>query len=140
MYMNKPFKYKIEIIYPCDATFGLTRTENDELEDDYILEQMFGEWNHGSNQECEQFLISKSRSLSVNDIVNINGRYYQCLSYGWKRVSEQYVRQLESDMMKLMMDSPEKYDAYFALNEVMYQRHKADALGKSLDNEEKRTA
>lgn len=134
---DKKFKYNIEIIYPCDATFGITRTESDEIEDDYILEEMFKQWNHGSNQECEQFLISRNRSLSVNDIININGRYYQCLSYGWKRVSEGYVRQLESDVMHLMMNDPEKYDAYFALNEVMYQRYKAEALGESLNSDKK---
>lgn len=128
---KKSYKYEVEIIYPCDSIFTLSFTEPHDLDDQYILEQMFGEWNHGSQCESKQFLKSKTRSLSVNDIVRVNGRYYQCLSFGWKQVTDQYVRELESDVMRLMMSNPTRYDAYFALHEVMYQRHKAEATKNS---------
>lgn len=128
---KKSFKYEVEIIYPCDATFTLSFTEPHDLADEYILERMFREWNHGSQHESKQFISNKTRSLSVNDIVKVNGHYYQCLSFGWKQVTDQYVRELESDVMRLMMSNPTRYDAYFALNEVMYQRYKDEGTKNS---------
>ena len=81
------------------------------------LERVFAEWNHGSGMECKMFIESNKRSLSVNDIVCVNGKYYQCKSFGWKQVTDEYVYQLEEDVAK----NPRRFEgAWFALSEVMY--------------------
>jgi hypothetical protein len=70
---------------------------------DRILEDVFGEWNHGSGME------------SVND------RYFQCVSIGWNEVDIAYVNDLENEV------STNKYrdtSAWMALSDVMWQRIK----------------
>jgi len=111
-------KNLIHVIYPDEATYSFIAINDLSAEDN--LERVFAEWNHGSGMECELFIESKKRSLSVNDIVCVNGRYYQCASYGWIRRSAEFVNQLEKEVAI----HPRRFDgggnsAWFALNEVM---------------------
>lgn len=60
----------------------------DDMDDDCILETIFSWCNHGSRKECQAFLDSKLRSLSVGDYVTIgtcfsDARKYRCESQGW---------------------------------------------------------
>lgn len=50
------------------------------------LEQIFAQWNNGSNQECPAFINAKCRSLSVGDFVGIDGNWYRCAGIGWTSV------------------------------------------------------
>ena len=85
------------------------------------LERVFAEWNDGSGMECKMFIESKKRSLSVNDIVCVNGKYYQCQSCGWKEVTTEYVINLEKEVAT----HPRRFDgAWFALSDVMWKRQK----------------
>jgi len=51
-----------------------------ERDDDYTLDDAFEEFNikHPSDY--------KARSLSVSDIVEMDGKSYFCMSIGWKQV------------------------------------------------------
>ena len=71
--------------------------------------------------ESDLFKGSKKRSMSVNDIVCVNGRYFQCESIGWNEVDSVYMNDLENEV------SRSKYrdtSAYMALSEVMWDRRK----------------
>ena len=87
-------KNLVHVIYPDEALYSYVIINDMSVEDN--LERVFAEWNHGSGMECEMFIESKKRSLSVNDIVCVNGKYYQCKSFGWKQVTDEYVYQLEN--------------------------------------------
>jgi len=117
---NQDHKKKnlIHVIYPDEAAYSFVAINDLSQEDN--LERVFAEWSHGSGMECELFIGSKKRSLSVNDIVCVNGRCYQCESYGWKEVSAEYVNQLEKDVAT----HPHRFDhgPWFALSEVMWGR------------------
>ena len=110
-------KNLIHVLYPDEALYSYVATNDMSVEDN--LERVFAEWNHGSGMECEMFINSKKRSLSVNDIVCVNGKYYQCQSFGWKQVTTEYVNQLEQDVA----NNPRRSEgAWFALSDVMFQR------------------
>lgn len=106
---------RINIIYPDEAIFSFIMENELSVEDN--LERVFAEWNAGSGMECELFIKTRIRSLSVNDIVMVNGKYFQCLSFGWKEVTAEYVEQLETNVSV----HPRRYidGAWFALNDVM---------------------
>ena len=107
----------IHIIYPDDFTSSFIM--NTDMSTADILERVFAEWNHGSGMECEMFVNSKKRSLCVNDIVCVNGTYFQCASFGWHEVSPEYVNALEKEVA----NHPSRVEgAWFALMDVMWER------------------
>ena len=112
-------KNLIHVIYPDEAVNSFVMITDMSTAD--ILERVFAEWNHGSGMECEMFVNSKKRSLCVNDIVCVNGKYFQCESFGWKEVAPQYVNDLE----EAVANHPSRHHgAWFALSEVMYSKRK----------------
>lgn len=112
-------KNLIHVLYLDEALYSYVATNDLSVEDN--LERVFAEWNHGSGMECEMFINSKKRSLSVNDIVCVNGKYFQCESFGWKEVAPQYVIYLE----EAVANHPSRHHgAWFALSEVMYSKRK----------------
>jgi hypothetical protein len=112
----------ITVIYPDEFTASFVIKTNGQLVDhNDILEMVFDQWNEGSNRECELFRNSKIRSLGVNDIVCVNGTYYQCASFGWNEVTPEYVNKLEADVA----NHPRRKDgAWFTLEDVMWERNK----------------
>jgi hypothetical protein len=71
--------------------FSKIYIDMDGLSDSEILEKIFAWCNHGSGQECEEFLFAKIRSLSVGDFVTIGTcfsdcRKYRCESFGWTKI------------------------------------------------------
>ena len=111
----------VNVIYPDEFTAGFIIKTDGEMDHHDILEMVFAQWNHGSGLESELFINSKKRSMSVNDIVCVNGRYYQCESFGWKEVTSDYVNQLE----EAVENHPRRSDgAWFALMDVMWERNK----------------
>jgi len=112
---------KITVIYPDEFTASFV-IKADSTTDHYdLLEMVFDQWNEGSNRECELFRNSKIRSLGVNDIVCVNGTYYQCASFGWNEVDQDYVNKLEADVA----NHPRRKDgAWFTLEDVMWERNK----------------
>ena len=110
----------IQVIYPDEVVFSFVMENT--LSPEVNLERVFAEWNHGSGMECEQFVKSKKRSLSVNDIVGVNGKYFQCYPVGWNEVSPEYVNQLEKEVA--IHPFRFVHGAWFALSEVMYARQK----------------
>ena len=120
-------KNLIHVIYPDEATYSYVATNDMSVEDN--LERVFAEWNYGSGMECEMFIKSNKRSLSVNDIVCVNGKYFQCQSVGWKQVTDEYVINLENEVA----NSPRRSEgAWFALSDVMYSRT-PDGVEATLD-------
>ena len=110
-------KNLVHVIYPADKVISFVHNSDDTVEN--ILEVVFGMFNHGSNSESELFLNSKCRSLSVNDIILLNGVYFQCLSVGWKEVTVDFVNKLEEEVENNsnMIHSP-----WHALQDVMWNR------------------
>ena len=114
-------KNLIHVIYPDESVHSYVMESDEKVE--RILEDVFGEWNHGSGMESLLFKNSKKRSVSVNDIVCVNGRYFQCASVGWTEVDSVYVVDLENEV------SRSKYrdtSAWMALSEVMWDRRNKD--------------
>ena len=114
----------VHVIYPDEAVHSFVM-ETDMVVSD-ILERVFAEWNHGSGMESELFIRSKKRSLSVNDIVAVNGTYYLCESFGWKEVTPQFVNELEKEVAN--HSTRMVHGAWFALNDVMYARKSKNNL------------
>ena len=115
----------VHVIYPAEFTAGFIIKTNGEVDPHEILEMVFAQWNHGSGLESEMFVKSNKRSLSVNDIVCVNGRYWQCASFGWNEVTADYVNELED----AVSNHPSRREgAWFALNDVMWERNKQKNL------------
>ena len=112
----------VHVIYPDEFSAGFSIKTDGEVDPHDILEMVFAQWNHGSGLESELFVRSKKRSLSVNDIVCVNGTYYLCESFGWKEVSTEFVNQLEKDVAT----HPRRFTdgAWCALHDVMWERTK----------------
>jgi hypothetical protein len=116
-------KNLIHVIYPDEAVNSFVMITD--MSTDDILERVFAEWNHGSGMECEMFVKSQKRSLSVNDIVCVNAVYFQCASFGWNEVTAQYVNELE----EAVAVHPHRHDgAWFALSDVMWEWNKKRSL------------
>jgi hypothetical protein len=97
-------KNLIHVIYPDEAVISFMMTTDMSSAD--ILERVFAEWNHGSGMECEMFVNSKKRSLSVNDIVCVNGTFFQC-----------------AELEEAVSAHPSRTEgAWFALMDVMWER------------------
>ena len=114
-------KNLVHVIYPADKVISFVHNSDDTVEN--ILEVVFGMFNHGSNSESELFLNSKCRSLSVNDIVLLNGKYYLCESFGWKEVTAEFMNDLEEEVENNpnMIHSP-----WHSLQDVMWNRKKGE--------------
>lgn len=89
----------IHIIYPAEFAMTYAVTYGKEIAEDAstenILENAFAAWNCGSGDECEQFISSRKRSLSVGDFVGVNGQYFRCDSYGWTPVTYDHIEKFE---------------------------------------------
>jgi hypothetical protein len=118
-------KNLIHIIYPDDFSSSFIMETEGEVEEKAILEQVFAQWNSGSCQESKLFIKSQIRSMSVNDIVCVNGHYYQCLSIGWDAVTPDYVTKLIEEVA----NHPKRSECgpYRCLDDIMWQRKKKTA-------------
>jgi hypothetical protein len=115
-------KNLVHVILPADKVISFVHNSDDTVEN--ILEVVFGMFNHGSNSESELFLNSKCRSLSVNDIVLLNDKYYLCESIGWKEVTVEFVNDLEEEVEKNPLTLA--HGPWFGLGEVMWNRKKGE--------------
>ena len=111
----------VKIIYPGEFATDVFFTYDNQPTDLDVLERIFAEWNHGSGAECEKLIKSNCRSLSVHDIVVVNGQYYQCKSIGWEPVTEEFVIQLQRDVKNHINYNQ---SAWYALDCVMWERNK----------------
>lgn len=109
----------IHVIYPAEylASFVI---EGDHTDND-LLEMVFAQWNHGSGMESEQFVGSKKRSLSVGDVVCVNGRYHLCKPFGWKEITSEEVNKLEEDVENHPYCNV--HGPWFALHDIMRDSH-----------------
>lgn len=116
-------KYLVHIIYPDEFLSSFIMDTNHTV--DEVLEMVFAQWNHGSGCESEQFINSNKRSLSVNDIVCVNGTYFQCSSFGWTEVTPEFVNYLE----EAVENHPRRHDgAWSVLQDVMWDYNKKKRL------------
>ena len=114
-------KNLIHVIYPDEGVHSYVIESNEGI--DNLLERVFAEWNSGSGMESEMFLSSRCRSLSVHDVVSVNGRYYQCSIIGWNEVSHEYVVDLEE---KVSNHPSRDLSAWHAVMDVMWELNKKD--------------
>jgi hypothetical protein len=115
-------KNLVHVILTADKVISFVHESDDSV--DSILEVVFGMFNHGSNSESELFLNSKCRSLSVNDVVGVNGKYYLCESFGWKEVTAEFVNDLEEEVENNPLTLA--HGPWFGLSEVMHNRKKGE--------------
>lgn len=115
-------KNLVHVILPAEKVISFVYESDDTVEN--ILEVVFGMFNHGSNSESELFLNSKCRSLSVNDVVAVNGKYYLCESVGWKQVTAEFVNDLEEEVENNPLTLV--HGPWFGLGEVMWNRKKSE--------------
>jgi len=114
----------VHVIYPCEKVISFIHESDDTV--DSILESVFAMFNHGSGVESEMFLNSKCRSLSVNDIVAVNGKYHLCESFGWKKVTAEFVNDLEEEVENNPLTLA--YGPWLGLSEVMFNRKSKNKL------------
>lgn len=94
---------------------------NSEKSTEDLLEQVFAWFNHGSGQECTEFFVRKMRSLSVNDCVQLDGQWYQCRGLGWEKVTEEFVDELEKDVVQHPQFAAR--GGWHCLWDVMWKKH-----------------
>jgi hypothetical protein len=98
-----------------------------DLSDEHTLENVFDQFNHGSGSEHPLFLKQKLRSLSVNDVVRVGDKWYQCMSVGWKQVTDKYVDDLEQQVVNHPSFKDE--GPWCALHQVMWDmKYKGKSL------------
>lgn len=114
----------VTIRYPYDLDIEIVRP------DSYGLEDAFAEFNAGSNQECPEFIEARIRSLSVGDLVKMDGVWNRVESCGWSVMTEQevmdYMTAIEDKLIELRkLENDPNLPAWFAVNDVMYKVKKA---------------
>jgi hypothetical protein len=67
--------------YKVQGTMGIPG-----LEGEAVAEEVFDLTNNPSRQDEREELYGRSRSVSVGDIVNVDGADYLCCSQGWWRI------------------------------------------------------
>jgi hypothetical protein len=112
-------KHRIVVNHPGDRAF--TFQHESPFTVNSILEEVFGMFNHGSGSECETFIKSRARSLSVHDFVRVNEQWFQCQSVGWKEVTQEFVDQLEKDVVE--NKNFKLYGPWSALQDVMWTKY-----------------
>lgn len=50
------------------------------------LEEIWREWNAGSRHESQEFYDAQVRSMSMGDVVELDGEYYQAKAAGWEEI------------------------------------------------------
>lgn len=116
-YSNSMKETNVVIKYPAERNFEVSLEGDTHPE---ILENAFAAFNGGSGREHPEFLASRARSLSVNDLVMIEGAWYQCASFGWTPLTESDVMELEKAVKE--HSAYEVHGAWFALSEIMWDR------------------
>lgn len=89
-------KYGVEEVLDEDEKPPSEFTEDDfselyrevaQVEGDYgNPEQLWKEWNNGSRQESQEFYDAEVRSMSIGDVVEIEGTYYQAKAIGFEEI------------------------------------------------------
>jgi hypothetical protein len=68
-----PYHVEFDLEVPKNAT------------DEAVLDVIFAGFNNGSGREWNLFRFSHIRSMSVEDMVAIDGNWYECDHCGWKK-------------------------------------------------------
>ena len=110
--------YTVTVNYP--ASLAITFNVESPYNEDGVLEQVFGWFNHGSGMERDDFQKHGCRSLSVHDFVRVNGQWYQVRGVGWHKVTDEYVDLIEEAVVN--HPSFEKEGEWYALGEVMREK------------------
>ncbi len=92
-----------------------------DLPTEALLEKIFAWFNHGSGEECHMLLRDKLRSLSVNDCILLDGQWYQCRGVGWEKITEEFVVDLEFDVIH--HPDFETHGGWYCLSDVMRKKH-----------------
>lgn len=56
------------------------------VDDPSAPEQLWQEWNRGSGYESQVFEEAEERSMSVGDVVEVDGTYYIAAPIGWEEI------------------------------------------------------
>lgn len=88
-------RLKISIVYhDSGAVFHQVRYFDKKFTNNDVLEQMWCEWNRGSQQESQRFLNAQVRSMMCDDTVSIQEggvrgptKHYICEMVGWRELT-----------------------------------------------------
>lgn len=119
---EKPYNYGMKNVLVKYIGYKDVATKIAGETDMEVLENTFAAFNRGSNQENKEFIEAGVRSLSVNDLVRVEGLWYQCKRFGWEQVTDEYVEDLEDAVFTHPTFEP--HGGWFALGEVMHERNK----------------
>ena len=117
-------KKLITVIYPGDRVMSYVMET--ELDNEGVLDEVFSQFNHDNGRECETFLNAQCRSMCVNDIVVVDGEYWQCEFVGWSRVDAEYVDQLEDAVVRHPLYDSVDGGAWNALNDIMWNQRRKE--------------
>ena len=74
-------KMLVEGSYHVQGTMGVPGREGED-----VAEEVFDLTNNPGRQEEREELYGRHRSVSVGDIVNVDGEDFLCCSFGWQRL------------------------------------------------------
>jgi len=119
----------IVVRYPYERDFVITR------DDSYGKDNVFDEFNAGSNHECPEFIDGKIRSFSVGDLVKVDGQWFRCEMTGWTALTEmemwEYMLAIETKLIELRtLEGDPDLPAWFAVNDVVYKFKEAKKGGR----------
>ena len=98
-------RLKISIVHhDTGAIFHMVRYFDKKLTNNEVLEQMWCEWNRGSQRESQRFLNAQVRSMMCDDTVSIqeggvtgSTKHYICEMTGWGELDEKDPRAISID-------------------------------------------
>ena len=98
-------RLKISIVYhDSGAVFHQVRYFDKKFTNNDVLEQMWCEWNRGSQRESQRFLNAQVRSMMCDDTVSIQEggvtgptKHYICEMTGWGELDEKDPRTISID-------------------------------------------
>ena len=76
-------RHELVLVFEYDS---LVTTDSTSYSDHTLLADAFHTFNVGSNDLAATYRVRRLRSLSVGDLVEIDGRAYSCESAGWKAI------------------------------------------------------
>jgi hypothetical protein len=106
-YAPDPDKRRLKIsigYHDSGAIFHQVRYFDKKLTNNDVLEQMWCEWNRGSQRESQRFLNAQVRSMMCDDTVSIQEggvtgptKHYICEMTGWGELDEKDPRTISID-------------------------------------------
>ena len=101
MYRSK--NYTVTVIYPGEAIFGFSYKMKPNETHEQVLEEIYSNFTKNAKDRSTVYSL-KRRTFGINDIIRVEKTYYQRELHGWRKVTEEYVAELERSMTQRLYD------------------------------------